>query len=319
MKGLRIPYDENVIVGMDTSDDAGVYRLRDDLALIQTVDYFTPIVDDPFVFGQVAAANGLSDVYAMGGRPLTAMNIVCFSTKKFDLGVLGKILEGGLDILTKAGVQLLGGHSVEDDEIKYGISVTGVVHPGRVLRNYGLLPGDSLILTKQLGTGIVGTAVKAGAAHETRVTAFIESMRSLNREAAEAMEGFPVHACTDVTGFGLMGHLMEMIAGDSVEVAVDAANLPLLPGADEFAAMGLIPGGMYRNRDFVGVLCDIAPSVPRETADIAFDPQTSGGLLIALPNVAARDLVTNLHRRGVAHARIIGSVASSANPRIRLA
>lgn len=319
MKGLRIPYDENVIVGMDTSDDAGVYRLTGDLALIQTVDYFTPIVDDPFVFGQVAAANGLSDVYAMGGRPLTAMNIVCFSTKKFDLGVLGKILEGGLDILTKAGVQLLGGHSVEDDEIKYGISVTGVVHPGRVLRNYGLLPGDSLILTKPLGTGIVGTAVKAGAAHETRVTAFIESMRSLNREAAEAMEGFPVHACTDVTGFGLMGHLMEMIAGDSVEVAVDAGNLPLLPGADEFAAMGLIPGGMYRNRDFVGVLCDIAPSVRRETADIAFDPQTSGGLLIALPNVAARDLVTNLHRRGVAHARIIGSVASSASPRIRLA
>lgn len=319
MQRLSIPYDERVIVGMENSDDAGVYRLTDEIALIQTVDFFTPIVDDPFVFGQIAAANGLSDVYAMGGRPVTAMNIVCFPTKKFSMDVLARILQGGLDVLNEAGVQLLGGHSVEDEELKYGVSVTGIVHPAKALKNCGLREGDALVLTKALGTGIIGTAVKAGEGDPAILGPFIETMRALNRDAAAALEGFSVHACTDVTGFGLMGHLREMLAGDSLEVVVDSAALPILPGAADNAARGLIPGGMYRNRDHVGDLCAIDAAVSRELADIAFDPQTSGGLLVALPATECDALLAGLHARGVTAAKRIGSVAKSDRPVLRLA
>lgn len=318
MKKISIPYDKNVIVGIDTSDDAGVYRLTGEIALIQTLDFFTPIVDDPFVFGQIAAANGLSDVYAMGGRPLTAMNIVCFPTKKFSLGVLGKILDGGLDILKRAGVQLLGGHSVDDDELKYGISVTGIVHPDRALTNHGLKAGDGIVLTKALGTGIIGTAVKAGIADDAHYQAFIDSMTALNRDAAGLLDDFEVHACTDVTGFGLAGHLKEMLADDSLEVLLDAGNLPVLPGALEYASQGLLPGGLYRNRDYVGELCEADQSVDRGLADLIFDPQTSGGLLIALPEKESDRLVAALHAHGVAQARVVARTAFSDTPRIRL-
>jgi selenide,water dikinase len=318
MQRLSIPYDERVIVGMENSDDAGVYRLTDDIALIQTVDFFTPIVDDPFVFGQIAVANGLSDVYAMGGRPVTAMNIVCFPSKKFSINVLVRILEGGLDLLNEAGVQLLGGHSVDDEELKYGVSVTGIVHPAKALKNCGLRAGDALVLTKALGTGIIGTAVKAGESDPAILGPFIESMRSLNRESAAALEGFSVHACTDVTGFGLMGHLREMLAGDALEVVVESGSLPLLPGALDNAAAGLIPGGMYRNRDHVGDLCEIDAAVRRELADIAFDPQTSGGLLFALPAAECDALLAALRSRGLAAAARIGTVAGAGRAVLRL-
>lgn len=318
MKKISIPYDSNVIVGMETSDDAGVYRLTGEIALIQTLDFFTPIVDDPFVFGQIAAANGLSDVYAMGGKPLTAMNIVCFPTKKFSLGVLGKILDGGLDILKKAGVQLLGGHSVEDEELKYGISVTGIVHPERALKNRGIQSGDAIVLTKGLGTGIIGTAVKAGVAEEAHYRAFVESMTSLNKDAAEAIRGFETHACTDVTGFGLAGHLKEMLADDSLEVMLDAGSLPVLPGALEYASQGFIPGGLYRNRDYVGGLCAADRTASRALVDLIFDPQTSGGLLIALPEKDSCRLVESLRACGVMQARVIARAIRSDGPRISL-
>lgn len=305
-------------MGLDTSDDAGVYLLTDGIALVQTLDFITPIVDDPYVYGQIAVCNGLSDVYAMGGTPVTALNIICFPTNKFTLDVLSKVLQGGADKLAEAGVQLLGGHSVEDDELKFGISVTGVVHPDNVVRNRGLEEGDCLVLTKPLGTGIISTTIKAGMAEEGHIPPFVESMNTLNEKAAAFMKEFPVHACTDVTGFGFMGHLSEMLGMNNFEVTVQAENIPFLPGAEEYASMGLIPGGMYRNRDFVGDLCIVEKTVPRERADIAFDPQTSGGLLVALPKDYAERYVEVLRAAGVTWASIVGEVKKSDAPRIRL-
>jgi len=307
-----------VIVGLDTSDDAGVYRLTDGIALIQTLDFITPIVDDPYVYGQIAVCNSLSDVYAMGGTPVTALNIICFPTDKFTLDVLSKVLQGGADKLAEAGVQLLGGHSVEDEELKFGISVTGVVHPDNVIRNCGIMEGDLLVLTKPLGTGIISTAIKAGMTEESHIPPFVESMNTLNEKAAAFMKEFPVHACTDITGFGFMGHLSEMLGKDSFEITVHAENIPYLPGAEEYASMGLIPGGMYRNRDFAGDRCIIEKSVPRERADIVFDPQTSGGLLVALPKDYAEQYVEFLRTAGVSWASIVGEVKKSGEPRIRL-
>ncbi len=318
MKSLDIPYDARVIVGMETGDDAGVYRLTEDIALIQTVDFFTPIVDDPFVFGQIAVANGLSDVYAMGGRPLTALNIIAFPLQKFSLEVMGRIMDGGLSILKKAGVQLLGGHSVEDEELKYGVAVTGLVHPDRVLKNRGLRDGDVLVFTKPLGTGIIGTVLKGGPIDSLIYDPFVNSMVTLNAAAAEAAVKYDIHACTDVTGFGLMGHLKEMLAGDPLSVMVESSKLPVLPGALEYAAMGMIPGGLYRNRDHVGGLCDVSPGVKREIADLVFDPQTSGGLLLSLTPPEAALLVEDLHRTGCTYAGIIGKVERSAKQKLIL-
>jgi len=318
MNSVTFTYDENVIVGMDTGDDAGVYRLSDETALIQTIDFITPIVDDPFTFGQIAACNSLSDIYAMGGKPLTALNVVCFPIKKFSLDILSEILKGGLSVLGQAGVQILGGHSVEDDELKFGLSVTGIIHPDRVLRNRGLMPGDSIILTKPLGTGIVATAIKAGLAEDEIITPFVRSMATLNEAAARLMINYPVHACTDVTGFGLIGHLKEMLNTQSITISIDRKELPLLPGAVENASMGLIPAGMYRNREHVGALCAIDEGVPLELTDIIFDPQTSGGLLIGLPEADAKNLLSDLHRNGVENARIIAAVRESASPQIRV-
>lgn len=313
---MNVPHDGNVIIGLGTSDDAGVYRIDDSSALVQTVDFITPIVDDPFTFGRIAACNSLSDVYAMGGRPLTALNILCFPTGKFTLDVMREILLGGLAVLEEAKTQLLGGHSVDDPELKYGLAVTGLVDPARAVRNDALRGGDALILTKPLGTGVIATAVKAGMAEETVTEPFVRSMASLNRTAAELMLLHGAHACTDVTGFGFIGHLREMLGDAGLEIVIDSSAVPLLPGARAAAVEGLLPAGMYRNRDFVGSLCRTDPSVPSDILDILFDPQTSGGLLIALDEERAGGLLRDLKDRGVDGSAIVGHVAGGSSPSI---
>ncbi len=317
MKDITLPENSRVIVGTETSDDAGVYRLTDTIALVQTVDYITPIVDDPYTFGMIAACNSLSDVYAMGGDPITALNVVCFPTKLFSLDRLSGILKGGLEIMNLAGVQLLGGHSVDDKELKYGLSVTGIVHPDRVLRNNTIRAGNSLVLTKRLGTGIIATAVKAGLLEDDHYAPFAASMTSLNMKAGKIIRKYPVDACTDITGFGFAGHLKEMLGGKSMKITVDSASLHLLPGVLDYAGMGLIPAGMYRNRDFVGRLCSVGPNVDRALADVLFDPQTSGGLCISLDSARADDLVRELTDNGI-EASIVAAVSESANPLIEV-
>lgn len=308
--------DPNLIVGMDKADDAGVYKLSEDLALIQTVDFFTPIVDDPYMFGQIAAANSLSDVYAMGGQPLTAMNIVCFPIKTMDISVLREILRGGLDKMKEAGVTLAGGHSVEDSELKYGLSVTGIIHPSRVLTNVGAEPGDKLVLTKPLGTGIINTAIKAGMVDEGLAEKVIRSMARLNRSAAEVVQEIGARACTDVTGFGLLGHAFEMIQGTGRGIIIYASQVPLFQEAVSFAEMGLVPGGAYRNRDFRIHQVDIDPDVSRYLSDIFFDPQTSGGLLVAVPEEKANKMVERLKEKGIDEATIIGEIIDEPKERI---
>ena len=295
-------------MGIETAEDAGVYKLREDLAIVQTVDFFTPIVDDPYTFGQVAAANSLSDVYAMGGKPVVAMNIICFPINKMDISVLQEILKGGLEKMREAGVLLVGGHSVEDDELKYGLSVTGTIHPEKVLKNKGARLGDKLILTKPLGTGIINTAVKGGVADERSTAQSIECMIRLNKKAAELMTEADVHACTDVTGFGLLGHACEMIEGEDVGMVIYSSAVPVLPGTEEYATMGLIPGGTIRNRDFRLPMIERAADISDEQLLILFDAQTSGGLLISVPHTEADALLKSLHEQGVKEARIIGEV-----------
>ncbi|MEJ5361657.1 MAG: selenide, water dikinase SelD [Spirochaetota bacterium] len=282
MKKLSIPYTQDVLVGMQTSDDAGVYKISNDLAIVQTLDFITPIVDDPFTFGKIAATNSISDIFAMGGTPITAMNIVCFPVTTFDMDVLERILLGGLEVMQRAGVQLIGGHSIDDLELKYGLSVTGLIHPQKIYTNVGLHPDDVIILTKPIGTGTINTAIKAGIAEKTHIEESIRSMTTLNN----CLHNYPypehIHALTDVTGFGLIGHLLEMAGKDSIAIRVDSASLPILPGALDYAAMGLLPAGLYRNRDFVGNRATVSPNISRQIADLVFDPQTSGGLLIAV-------------------------------------
>jgi selenide, water dikinase len=277
--GIEIPTDENVIVGLEGFEDAGVYRISDDLALVQTVDFFTPVVDDPYAFGQIAAANSLSDVYAMGAVPKTAMNIVCFSPKTYDIHILKEIIRGGADKMREARVSLLGGHSVDDQEIKYGLSVTGVVHPDHIMRNEGARPGDVLILTKPLGTGIVNTGLKADQVSEETERRLVEVMARLNRDAAEAMRSVRCHAATDVTGFGLVGHLSEMIK-ENIGVRLFGEKLPYFDEAIDLSATGFVPAGLYRNRDFYAEKVIGTPS--GFVGDIIFDPQTSGGLIMAI-------------------------------------
>lgn len=306
LRQLPKPTDPNVIVGIDTADDAGVYKLSDEVALIQTVDFFTPMVDDPYTFGQIAAANSLSDVYAMGGKPLTALNIVGFPLGCLDGQVLADILSGGYNKVSEAGAVIVGGHTVEDKEPKYGLSVTGVIHPSKVWTNAGAKPGDHLVLTKALGTGILVTAAKADMFLHGFAVA-IESMKALNKKAAEVLRGFEVHACTDITGFGLLGHLSEMASASRVQVSVSSQALPLLPEAAEAAGMGLIPGGAYNNREYLSkVVFD--EHVPENIRDICFDPQTSGGLLASLPPEQAEAAVSALRSAGIACAVIIGQV-----------
>ena len=293
---------------MEGLDDAGVYRLADDMAIIQTIDFFTPIVDDPYTFGQIAAANSLSDVYAMGGRPLTAMNIVCFPTKSLDISVLNDILRGGLDKMREAGVTLLGGHSIDDKELKYGLSVTGIVHPDRLVTNAGARAGDKLILTKPLGTGIISTALKAGAAAEKTVRMATEYMATLNNRASELMQEVGVHACTDITGFGFLGHTRQVAEGSRVGIKIQVASVPFFPEVEELARRGFIPGGLKRNREFYSEMVEIAEHVPEHVQDILFDPQTSGGLLISLAPEAARLLLDRLHEANVQDAVVVGEV-----------
>jgi selenide,water dikinase len=308
--------DPNLIVGMERADDAGVYKLSEDLAIIQTVDFFTPIVDDPYMFGQIAAANALSDVYAMGGKPLTAMNIVCFPIKTMDISVLREILKGGLEKMREAKVTLVGGHSVEDPELKYGLSVTGTIHPSRVLTNVGAEAGDRLILTKPLGTGIINTAIKAGMADEASIEKVTTYMARLNNTASEVMQEIGARACTDVTGFGLLGHAFEMIQRTGKGIIIYSSKIPIFPGALNFAEMGLVPGGTYRNRDFRIHQVDVDPKVSRFLLDILFDPQTSGGLLIAVPEENAEKMVNRLKERGIDDAAIIGEVVNDPKERI---
>ncbi len=307
--GLEFPKDPRVIVGIEGLDDAGVYLLQEGLALVQTVDFFTPIVDDPFWFGQIAVANALSDVYAMGGRPITAMNIVCFP-QDGDLSVLREILRGGVEKLKEAAVALVGGHSVDDPEIKYGLSVTGVIHPEKVVRNRGAKPGDVLLLTKPLGTGIIATAIKAGFAGEETVRKVIKVMASLNRDASEAMMEVGVSACTDVTGFGLLGHACEMVEGSGVGFVIFASRVPILEEALEFSRMGLVPAGAYRNREFRKGMVEVL-GVEEPMLDVLFDPQTSGGLLISVAREKADGLMEGLRKRGVG-AEVIGEVTEEA-------
>lgn len=303
-------------MGMERSEDAGVYKLRPDLAIIQTVDFFTPIVDDPYDFGQVAAANSLSDVYAKGGRPLTAMNIVCFPVKQMEITVLRDILCGGLDKMREAGVLLIGGHSVDDPELKYGLSVTGVIHPEHVVYNNGARAGDRLILTKRLGTGIISTAIKRGAAGKAVIKKFTASMATLNRKASEVMMAVGVHACTDVTGFGFLGHACEMLEETKVGLRIDAAALPYFTEAKAFAAAGYLPGGLTRNRDYRKARVDMGAGVPQYLQDLLWDPQTSGGLLMAVAKTKAARLLKALHDAGVPDAAIVGEVVADTKNRI---
>jgi selenide,water dikinase len=314
--GLEFPTDSNLIVGLGQADDAGVYKISDDFALIQTVDFFTPIVDDPYRFGQIAAANALSDIYAMGGTPKTAMNIVCFPSKQMDLSVLRRILEGGIDKTKEAGVVLVGGHSIDDNELKYGLSVTGFVHPDCILTKKNFKPGDHLILTKPLGTGIINTAIKGGLASKKIIEWVTRLMAALNKDAARVMKDYPVSACTDITGFGLLGHLAEMVVDSGWSIHIQADKVPIIPEAFEYAKMGLIPAGTYKNREFREAMVDFALSVDRSVQDILFDPQTSGGLLICVESKSAQGLTARLKERGMVHAAVIGEVLSQPEEKI---
>jgi len=300
----------NLLVGIEHIDDAGVYKVRDDLALVQTVDFFTPIVDDPYAFGQIAAANALSDVYAMGGIPVTAMNLVAFPIQSMEMAILTDILRGGLDKMREAEVVLVGGHSIEDDELKYGLSVTGLIHPDEVLTNTGAQVGDRIILTKPLGTGIINTAQKGEMVSPEAVQGATEVMAALNRKAAEVMRGFQVHACTDVTGFGLLGHLHEMLGGGEIGIKVFVDAVPILPGAEEYAGMGLVPAGTSRNKDFYGPKVLGGEGLSPPLLDILYDAQTSGGLLIAVPEEEAEGILSRLQEVGVKDARIVAEVVA---------
>ena len=300
--------DPNLIVGREHSEDAGVYRLTDELALIQTLDFFTPIVNDPFDFGRIAAANSLSDVYAMGGRPITVMNIVCFPIREMDKSILREILLGGLQKIREAGAALAGGHSIDDKEIKYGLSVSGLVHPDRILTNGGAKPGDALVLTKPLGTGILATAVKGRLASPEAERRAVEVMATLNKIAAETMTGYRVHACTDVTGFGLLGHGLEMAKAAGLTFRFRVGTIPLLPEVFDLASMGMVPAGSHANRSFCENRVRQAQPVDPVMLDLLADAQTSGGLLIALPPEEAEPFVRELRNRGVEDAAIIGEV-----------
>ncbi len=314
--GLEFPTDSNVIVGLEKADDAGVYKVSDDLAIIQTVDFFTPIVDDPYAFGQIAAANALSDVYAMGGVPKTAMNLVAFPLKDMDILVLRQIIQGGLDKMREAGVVLVGGHSVEDKELKYGLSVTGFIHPDRVLTKKNLRVGDRLILTKPLGTGIINTAIKGGLASKEITDTVTRLMATLNRDAAEIMVDYPVHACTDITGFGFLGHIAEMVVDSGTGIRIQANRVPILPQTLNYAGMGLVPEGAYKNKEFFERHVDFGIGVDILIQDILFDPQTSGGLLICVENERADDLLQALKQKGVQDAAIVGQVVPEPKERI---
>jgi selenide,water dikinase len=313
---LPIKSYPEVLVGLEKADDAGVYRLTPDIALVQTIDVITPVVDDPFAFGQVAAANSLSDVYAMGGRPVTAMSFVGFPTGTIEIETLRLILEGALSKLDEAGCALVGGHSVKDAEIKFGLSVTGVIDPKKVLTKGGGRPGDKLILTKPLGTGILNTALKGGQLDEAETAAVITQMTTLNKAAAEVMTELGASAATDITGFGLIGHAAEMVTLGEVGFKLNWNNVPLMDGAERWAKAGLIPGGVYSNREYREDLIDVEFDLEEWMLDVLFDPQTSGGLLIAAPESVADEMLNRIRTRGFPAAAIIGEIVAEPKGRI---
>ncbi|MFZ0883360.1 MAG: selenide, water dikinase SelD [Candidatus Acidiferrales bacterium] len=321
LKRLPRQTDPNLIVGFETSDDAAVYRLTDELAIVQTVDFFTPIVDDPELFGQIAAGNALSDVYAMGGRPISALAIVAFPAAS-PPEILEQILRGGLTKMTEANCTVVGGHSIRDDELKFGYAVTGTIHPQKIWKNVGAQPGDALILTKPIGTGVISTALKQGRAQESWLTAATASMTRLNRDSAEALhelenaarqETHPIHAVTDITGFALLGHAREMAIGSGVSLKIDHTRIEYLPGAIDAARSGFFSAGMNNNRDFVEGCVTFAPQVPDEFRALLFDPQTSGGLLVSIAPEFANATVAALASRNIP-ARIIGEVLAKHSP-----
>jgi selenide,water dikinase len=307
-----------MLVGTETSDDAGVYRLRPDLAIVNTVDFFTPIVDDPYIFGQISATNSLSDVYAMGGEPKTCMNIVCFPKGKMDIEILGEILKGGAEKVIESGAVVIGGHSIIDEEIKFGMAVTGVIHPDKILRNVGVQEGDALILTKALGTGIITTALKKGKASEESVNEAVKSMITLNAAASQVARKHPIHACSDVTGFGILGHSLEMASGSGVTLVIESAKMPLLRGAPRLAEKGYITGGCKRNREYLADKMAIDKSIREGLVEVALDPQTSGGLLLAVSKRYAPKLLDDLHAAGIAQATEIGYATSLQKSWVRL-
>jgi selenide, water dikinase len=312
---LARQHDPNVLVGFDQADDAGVYRIGPDAALVQTVDFFTPMVDDPYTFGQIAATNALSDIYAMGGQPRTSLALVCFP-EKADLAILERILAGGLSKMIEASCSVIGGHSVRDEEMKFGYSVTGLIDPARVLTNGGAKAGDRLLFTKALGTGVISTAIKKKTAKQPWIDAAIASMTTLNKKAAEVIAGhFSVHAMTDVTGFGLIGHAREIVLASSVSLRFHASRIPLLEGALECVRAGDIPGGLKANREFAECVVGYQDGISEEVKAILFDPQTAGGLLVSVASEDATELLQALNAAGVP-VEEIGEVLPATKPLI---
>ncbi len=304
-------------MGLSKADDAGVYRLSDDIAVVQTVDFIAPIVNDPYSFGMIAAANSLSDVYTMGGKAVTAMNLVCFPSDKMDISILTSILNGALDKMNEAGVALVGGHSVKNDDLKFGLSVTGVVDPKEVITSSGAREGDILILTKPLGIGIMTTAIKAGLIDSSMEDLLTRQMAMLNKRASEIMLSFGVNACTDITGFGLIGHACKMAENSEVSIEIFTDRVPLIQGVQDFCRMGLIPRGAYANRDFYDVKVD-KEGTNEEMLPLFFDPQTSGGLLISIPEHDAEDMLGSIRQAGYEEAAIVGCVLKNGESRITL-
>jgi len=312
---LARQHDPNVLVGFDTADDAGVYQLTPALALVQTVDFFTPIVDDPYVFGQIAATNALSDVYAMGGKPLSALALVCFPDLG-DVRILEEMLAGGLSKMVEAGCTVIGGHSIRDDEMKLGYAVTGTIHPGKILANSGAKAGDRLVFTKAIGTGVISTAIKRGKAQLAWIRDAVRSMTTLNKAAAEVVtSGFEVHGMTDITGFGVIGHAREMARGSGVSLRIFASQVRLLEGAMECVRSGHVPGGLNANRKFAEDCVEYADDVPQEVRTLLYDPQTAGGLLIAVAEADSARLLAELHDASV-DAVEIGAVVEKRKPLI---
>jgi selenide,water dikinase len=318
LDGLSVFQSKEVLEGYETLDDAGIFRLDDNVALVQTLDFFTPILDDPYEFGQAAVANSLSDVYAMGGRPLFALNIVCFPMKTLGPEVLGRILAGGAAVADEAGIPIVGGHTVDDAEPKYGMSVTGIVHPDRILRNVGARPGDVLFLTKPLGSGILTTVIKRGGLDAEALRRTVGVMTTLNRSAAEAMLEVGAVAATDVTGFGLLGHLAGMLRGGGLGAQVSASKVPFLPGVVEFAEKGFVPGGSKRNLDYFGAQTTFDPSIGPALRLALADAQTSGGILVACPPDRADAMERRLRERGTLAAARIGGFTAEEAGRIRV-
>ena len=306
MSGLpKQPFDENLIVGFETADDAGVYRLRDDLALVQTVDFFTPIVDDAYDYGRIAALNSINDVWAMAGTPITALAITCFPKKGVDPAILGEIMRGGIETLNAHGVALIGGHSVDNEQIMFGYAVTGTIDPRKVARNAGARPGDLLILTKPIGTGVISTGIKFGKASEEIVANSVATMLTAGEHAAKAMREFDVKGATDVTGFSLIGHAWEMARASNVTIEIDANAVPVLQGALQMATAGMLTSGDKTNRDYVGEEVEIDQAVDNDLLKLLFDPQTAGGMLIAIRENQVESLLERLRER-YPFARVIG-------------